>query len=573
MAADALAAIQFGREDTVLLPEGMAAGAQYQRVPEEEFWVTSLTRHGLLKNFVLAMQARGVQLGPITALGYDATHWKDTELKVFLTRASAFRCRVIANDEPRGSGILVGPSSVLTAWHVIAVAAPGRPQLPAPRIEVQFADNRRIPAVARYFSPCGNGEFEDRLPESDDEILDRNDLALLSLREPAGLHLSFAALPSEPCHCRNGAAFMLVHYPEGEYEGIVSGQFVRLPTVTGRWGHNIPNTAGGSSGGGCFDTSFLLAGLHQGRRPGGGRLVPTVRFAEDIREHLARDAIPDSVWSLDGTVTGELVVGRETFFHAYAAASRGPARVRGIWIKRADPRKDVSGLPFTHRLLDRMVARSPGARLVTISFDRLVRDLPDEIARRVAKAGFPVQPVAAAPGVGATHTEPEAMVVDRSRRLAQVIDAAARAAGVRLWLFFEHPAILFGDEHRWALAAFVDQALRLDGLRLAMAGYEPVQLPGAIFASGAEAEGEGRPGLYVEYLAGFTRRNVEDLIRKAAEGLGRPVSDERVEELAELAVAGLKATNGIFFDAWMAEEVGRRLQPELGRLASGGAAP
>lgn len=573
-AADALAAIQVGHETGALVPEGMELGARYLGIPVEEFWFDTLHNQNMLDDFVLALQARGIPIEAVQVPDHSTTHWKEEELRAFLTRATAFRCRILADGEVRGSGILVGPSSVLTAWHVIAVAPPDEEQKPAPRIEVQLVNGKRVWAGLRYHSLCGKGEYESRLPASDKEIIDRNDLVLLSLREPAGLHLNFASLPPQPCECRNRAAFMLIHYPEGRYEGIQFGKFVRVRTVTGRWGHDIIDTAPGSSGGGCFDTSYLLAGLHQGRRQGsGGRLVPTIRFADAIRDHIARDEIPDTVWSLDGTITGELVVGRETFFHAFAAAARGPARVRGLWVQRTDPRNDISGLPFSHRLLDRMIARSSSARLVTIGFEELVPDLPNEIARRVAAAGFLVETVTAVDGVGALHTEPEAMLADRSRRLALAIDAAARAAGIRLWLFFDHPRVIFGDEHRWALSAFVQQALSLDGLRLAIAGYEAMQMPGTKFNSSVEAEGEGMPGLMVEYLNGFTLLDVENLIRKAAMDMGRKVSDERVKELATAAVAGMKVTNEVFFESWMGAEVRNRLRPELSQLAEGGATP
>ncbi len=567
-AADALAAIQLGRQGGILKPEGLKCAADAVDEPVvAKFWTTMLKARSLLPDFVLALQARGVQIERVRLPSYDATHWQPGALEAFMARASLFRCQILANSQVCGSGILAGPGSVLTAWHVIAVAPPDKPQEPAPQIEVLLANGKRIGAALRYSSFCGDVEYAHQMPVSDEEIQGRNDLALLALREPAGLHLSFAALPPEPCECRDNSAFLLVHYPEGRYRGHVFGKLMQIRDLTGRWRHDILDTASGSSGGGCFDTRFQLAGLHQGRHPeSGGRLVPAGRFGKEVRQHLARDEIPDSVWSLDGTPTGELVIGREAFFFAYAAAMRGAKRVRGLWVQRTDARNDVSGLPFSRRLLDRMVARSPATRLVVIEFNELVRDLPDEIARRVAAAGVPVAPVAPLDGVAAAHAELEAVVADRSRRLATAIDTAVREAGLRLWLFFDHPKIVFGDAHRWALTAFIDQALKEDGLRLAIAGYEAMQLPGTTFQNPDEAAGDGMPGLLVEYLAGFTRLDVQNLIRSAVKDFGRGISDERVQELVDDAVAGLTATTGVFYESWMAAEVGKRLQPKLREL-------
>lgn len=157
---------------------------------------------------------------------------------------------------------------------------------------------------------------------------------------------------------------------------------------------------------------------------------------------------------------------------------RGAARVRGLWIRRVNLKHDVSGLPFSYELLDKLVARSPNARVIRVSFDTLVQDLPAEIARRAADANLQVEPPQARSGVGVDQTEPEAMIADRSRNLAQALEDKALALGITLWVFFDHPSVMFGDESRWALTAFVDQALRLKHLRVALAGYEAIQMPG-----------------------------------------------------------------------------------------------
>jgi hypothetical protein len=550
--------------------DGLRVGAAMLNQQLEETWVDALRRRGLIDAFVLALNGEGIGLTP-KEVPADDTNWPRKPTAAFLHHSDTFRCRILRNGQPSGSGVLVGPSTVLTAWHVIAVAPPKQPQQPAPRIEVELADGRRIEAAvpARFEQLSTPEEYDSRLPGDDAAFGEQNDVALLLLKEPAGIHFAFAKFASPAYAYPGRAAMALVHYPRGQDHGVAFGAFRAIRGLTARWGHNL-TAEGGSSGGGCFDTRFRLVGIHQGRRPsGGGRLVPAVRFPAALLECIAADETPDTVWSLDGTVRGDLVIGRDAFFHAYAAARRKP-RARGLWIKRTDLTRDVSGLPFSYRLLERMVARSPNVRLLRISFDAVMADLPDEIARRAAEAGFPVAAPIAQDGVGLTHTQEEAVISDRSRRLAIALEAAALAQEVQLWVYFDHPAIAFGDQPRWAIASFVDQSIRMDSLRIAIGGYEAVQMPGQQFVTPFEADGDGPPGLMIEYLTGFTRTDVRALIRRAAEDIRRTISDERVDEWTDEALHGLPHVSGVY-DGWRGTTVSERLQPRLAQLNGDGA--
>jgi hypothetical protein len=482
-AAEALARIRVGRESELPSADGLDAAADQFGVERAAFWVRMLGLKQSLATFVSALRMTGV-LDAIHRLPPEASRFDPEATKHFFDRLESFRCKVCVNGQVKGSGILVGPSSALTAWHVTAVAAPSDQQIPVPTIEVELADRRRIGAemVQTSSSPCGDNEWRGQAPRLDDEVAQCHDVALLRLKQPAGIHLAFAALASPPFELRSPASVMLVSYPNGQWKGVEYAKLRRLyPKLTARWGYDVQAALHGSSGGGCFDTSLRLAGIHQAGAVGGGRLVPLVRFDGLVRAAIEEDETPDVLWSLDGTPDTSLVVGRDAFFTGYQAAMREP-RARGVWIRRIDLTNDVSGLPFSFDLLSKLVARSVDTRLVRVSFDALVNDLPTEVARRATEAGVAVDAPAARSGVAQDQTEPEAVIADRSRLLAQALDAKARSLGVRLWVFFDHPSITFSDEPRWALTAFVDQAMRLDGLRVALAGFEAVQMPGEQFS-------------------------------------------------------------------------------------------
>lgn len=564
-AGEALAQIRVGREDEVPNAAGLDAAADLVGEDRAQFWIATLGRKGCLATFVAALRMRGLVIEAWN-LDTQKTMFDDRKLGNFLGRAETFRCKVRVGGLIKGSGILVGPSSALTAWHVTAVAGPRDVLAEQPDIDVVLADGRTIPAVMLPgSSPCGDVEWPPeggRAPKTDSEVQDCHDVALLRLKQPAGIHLTFATLASPPYEYRGPAAVVLISHPEGAWRGVEFAKLRKLRNLTARWGYDVAGNRAGSSGGGCFDTSFSLAGIHQGRTEGAGCLVPLIRFDSIVRQAIADDETPQKLWSLDGTPESGLVVGRDAFFIGYHAAMRGPPRARGVWIRRVDLKHDVSGLPFSFEILDKLVARSPDTRLIRVSFDAMVHDLPKEIARRSSDAGLQVEVPEAESGVGVDQTEPEAVVADRSRRLAQTLDGKARELGIRLWVFFDHPSVVFGDESRWALTAFVDQAIRLEYLRITLAGYEAIQMPGDQFETRFDAQGEGAPGLMVEYLTDVSELDVRNLIDAAAKDMNRMISPERVDEWTDEALKGLNPVNGRY-DSVLRTEIASRLQPRL----------
>lgn len=571
--SDALAQIRAGREDELPGADALDAAAALIGTNRGEFWVMALKNNGCLQTFALALQAKGLAVD-IWQLTAQQVHFDDEELPLFLGRAKSFRCQICVDGVVKGSGVLVGPSSALTAWHVTARDAPDKPPSLS-KIEVILADGRTIDAVqSPISSPCGDMEWPPdtgRAPKYDHEVRDRHDVALLRLKQAAGIHLSFASLASPAYEYAGPSSVVLISFPDGQWKGVEFSKLKKFRNLNSRWGYDVQGNSGGSSGGGCFDTSFALAGIHQGRAAGIGRLVPLIRFDSIVRKAIEDDETPQRLWSLDGTPNSGVVVGRDGFFVAYHAAMRGPSRVRGLWVKRVDLSRDGAGLPFSFEMLEKLVARSASTRAIRVNFETVVRDLPIEIARRAMESGIKVTVPEAKDGVAEGQSEPEAVIADRSRRLVDILNEQARQEGYRLWIFFEHPSAAFGDEARWSLGAFVDRALRVEHLRIALAGYEAVQMPGQQFEYVFDALGDGPAGLMVEYLVGVTRDDVRNVIKLASQELGVIISPERLEEWADEALDGLAPVND-YYDSELRAKIAIRLKALISKLGVKGEA-
>lgn len=567
-AADALAAIQLDSSAPRIDPAALKVAAELIHVSVEHLWAEALDAADLLASFARAMEARGVQINknPIALNGTNIPH---DQLTQFINSASSFGCRIEKDGQIVGSGILVGPTTVLTAWHVIARAAPNSPQEPWPKIEVLLSDQRRLAArvPAAYESMCGTDEYANVFPKNDLAVQDLHDVAVLKLATPAGALLGTAKLPDAPAPYRANNAILLVHYPAGKNVGIGMGSIARIRRLNARWAHTI-GTKGGSSGGGCFDSSLTLIGIHQGRDPRNrGRMVPALQFHDQLRAIVANDEAPQRMWSLDGTPQGEFVIGRQGFFEAFAMVRNNP-RVRGIRIKRTNAAGDLSGLPFSYHLTDRMTSRSPDLRLIRVSFEVVVPDVADEIARRATDAGIAVDPVAPKAGVAEDQSAPEAVGADRGRRVAAAIDRKAAELGLQAWVFIDHPSIAFSDGPRSALEAFIDASIQHENIRLIVAGYEAVSLPSQGFYEEPDPAGDGGRGLMVEFLDGFRPSDVRLFVIEAATAAGKSASPERIDAIVKDALDGLPHDNEVYAP-WVAADVAARLKAPVAKLFGG----
>lgn len=189
-------------------------------------------------------------------------------------------CRVDLDGNALGTGVLVGPRTVLTNWHVICAAlAPGA----AERLTCRFdylsrGSGGRAPGVSISlskvgvldFSPCSPAECTaepDSSPPSPVEL----DYALLELAEAIGNERGAEVLPETAPRLPDNAPLLIAQHADG-------GQ-MRLAfdtdAVIGRMHSNLrlryrTNTQPGSSGSPVFDINWQLIALHHLGDPAGG---------------------------------------------------------------------------------------------------------------------------------------------------------------------------------------------------------------------------------------------------------------------------------------------------------------
>jgi trypsin-like peptidase len=536
-AAAALRVMQAGKPRPLTL-DGFAAMADPPARTTEDMLADELEQRGLLDAFVTAMAAQGAFVASEDPAPTQTNFSEDV-----IARGRGFRARVLVGGEFRGSGCLIGPSLVLTAWHVIVTEWPDAPDAPAfPRIEVELSDHTKRRAWPKpiFFSPCTRLEFDEQLPNEDSLFSGFADIALLKLERPDGMRLGYAKLPSKVVPPVSRSAIVLFHFPNGADNFYGFGKIAKFRGITARWKHDV-SAAPGSSGGPCFNTRFDLTGVHQGRWTPHRRLVPANVFVDKIRPFVEQDIAPPVVWSLDGTSNGRLVIGRDVFFEAVAAATRPASRVRGVRVKRLDPGQGTTGLAFSLEMLTLTLARNPGThRTLRINFETLPIDLLDEIRRRARALQLDVPPAEPEiPDVRQDETTAEATANERASALAAELNGVAERGQQLIWLLFDNPPGGLTDAVRFGFEAFLAAALRQPRLRLLLTGFETVPTPGEEFSNASFADREGAPGLVVEYFGRFTAGDVEQLLSRACRDLGVTVTP------AEIALRGSQILQGV----------------------------
>ncbi|MGW4929067.1 trypsin-like serine peptidase [Agromyces sp. NPDC004153] len=564
-ADEALKAIQQNRADAPADLRALAAVAELRGADPAEFTVELLRDAGLLEAFEGAMHARGVEIGaatpraavPEAEAGFAGRLDIDEMIK-FLERAKTFRCRIEVDNTFKGSGCLVGPGLVLTAWHVVRLKGPGIDQVPEPIVTVRLADGSRHEAAIppSYASPCGDDEWNDRAPRNDAEVVSRHDVALLSLKTPAARHLGFARLPDHAPEVVSRSKVFLLDFPNGEDLELADGTTWKIRNVSSRLYHDV-KTAAGSSGGACFDHRFQLLGLHQGgvrmshqgKNVKQGRLVPLTRFRDDLAELIAADIAPRAVWHLDGQTT-QLVIGRDLFADAVAEAGKENARVRGVRVMRRRPADaDETGLGFSYRILSELLMRRGGEHVVVrIPLDQPIADLVSDISERVQRMGFTLAAVDSPGGVDAEQAAPEAAARELATRLVVAVNEAAAEAGRTVWFFIDNPSLVLVESARLQLEGLIAACLAQPRIRLVVTGLETVPLAGLEFSSPAAADGDGPAGLVVDYIGTFTRDDLLDCLTRAGEELAGGVAPGEVQLQADLALQGLASFNGAYDD-------------------------
>jgi len=469
--------------------------------------------------------AHDMAIGQVTEGGFDLT-----ELGRFAYSAKAFRCRILIDGQPMGSGAFVSPRLVLTADHVIETLTPEQ------RLEVLAEDGARYVARKVWHLPCHSDEHLGTLPPA--TAADTHaDAALLKLLHPVGRRLAVIGLPDALDPQWTGPRHLfLVHFPQGVDTGGSPGRVQRNPGDL-RLVHDIA-TEPGSSGGPGFDRGLRFVGLHQGRLRGGNnrRLVPFDRFAANaaFRDEIAADRRLLALWSLDGSPDGHLVLGRSLFVDAARALALGEVTMlAGLWVRRADT-GTATGLAFSHRILTALLhGLGVAADITLVATEQATGDL---IAAIDGQTGTDPTPPRA--GVRGDETTLTASDADRAAALMDGLGARA-AAGRQQWLFFENPPEGLGQRAQFQLEHIVRLALRIAGVQVVLAGFETYGLVDTRFESIADAQTSTRPGLLVEILDETSVADIRATLTEACQDTGLDWSPEIIRHEVEQALVGL----------------------------------
>jgi hypothetical protein len=468
--------------------------------------------------------------GQVSEGGFDLA-----ALGQFAFRAKAFRCRILIDGTAVGSGAFVAPRLVLTAAHVLESLVPGQ------RLEVLAEDGQRYAARLVWHSPCHPDEYRGALPPAiaaDTHV----DAALLKLLHPVGRRLAEIALPDtlDP-HWTGTRHLFLVHFPLGEDTGGATGRVLRNAGDL-RLVHNI-TTDPGSSGAPGFDRQLRFVGLHQGRLHGGNnrRLVPFDRFAAIpvFRTEIDADRNLRSLWSLDGSPDGHIVLGRGLFLDAVRAiALRELPMLAGIWVRRSNL-SAVTGLSFSHSILSASLrALGQEADVTLVPTDHATSDLIATIEGLVSP-GTDDEP----PASGAADTITPNADADRATALMDRLGARA-AEGRPQWLFFENPPEGLAPRALLQLEQLVRLSLHVQGVQVVLAGFETYGLVDTRFESTDDALTSTRPGLLVEILGDTPVADICATLAEACHDTGLNWTPDIIRHEVDRALVGLPQPGG-----------------------------
>lgn len=252
--------------------------------------------------------------------------------------------KILIDDQPAGTGVLIGPFHLLTAWHVVRplfnrygnewVEVAGARD----RLKVEFDDvlaalrqgralkrleRRTVKPGAAWvvkFSHCHDEELDQRLP-GDLALLDGFwDYCVIHLDEPIGQERRWAQLDARAVVPRIGEPVIIFQHPGGQPLRVDKASIQTVNGLAGRvkllrFFHDV-NAIEGSSGGPCFDKSFQLFGLHQGAWKAGSavnRGIPIARILEHCGPLLAPDPSELRIWRLEQMQRYAPVIGCDEF--------------------------------------------------------------------------------------------------------------------------------------------------------------------------------------------------------------------------------------------------------------------
>lgn len=233
-------------------------------------------------------------------------HLMKLDLQIWLDRLVETRnrvCRIEIGPRAAGTGFLVGPSAVLTNWHVVekAKAAGNLSQVRCRFDYLRLSDGSRQSGDPIALGPEGlaasgpNSPAElTATPDLPEPAPNELDFALLHLAEPAGLQpvdggtRGWITLPSGAFPLQTNDPILIVQHPDGAPMKLaMDTQSVIGPNGNGTRVRYRTNTENGSSGSPCFSMDWDPVLLHHFGDPAWG--APT--FNQGVPLNLIRAQI------------------------------------------------------------------------------------------------------------------------------------------------------------------------------------------------------------------------------------------------------------------------------------------
>ncbi len=540
--------------------------------------VLSAQKNGWLENLLDLVVSSGLEDGRIMDhLVRLRAGQGDAELQAMVNSVSAFQhphvilrgvadgirwTAKVTTGNSTGTGVLVGPNLVLTAWHVVKslfqpeLDASGhvvyRPDLAAGRERLRFQFDEFLARVRRgknlrpfrtvqvepaadwyvAHSECHEEELAQRLPANKPDLDGYWDYCLIRVKSAPGMERRWAALDARAVVPAPDDRIIVFQHPAGQPMRVDQNVVARpcdygIDPATSllRFIHRA-NALSGSSGGPCFDGSFSLFGLHQGtwQRPAPGadspalnRGVPLVAILEDIKKHgglptPAHDEVP--TWELGPANNHAPVLGHENFQGVvWRAALRGRPR---IIVLEGSP---GTGKTFMVRVLGAMLADRQHLKL-TLSAEAVGKQSALSLASTILNAAGVVEVGAGNQGMGAeAGLLSGANLFDSTasawrrdevvRRIVEGLDA--RRAGRLVWLSLTdlNAFEVQGLDARDLLLLIYEQTLSVDWLRIVLDGFRgnlPVGLREVVEVYTTSAPGSGAPLINEGDVATFLRR-------------------------------------------------------------------
>ncbi|MEP3045230.1 MAG: hypothetical protein ABJO09_15790 [Hyphomicrobiales bacterium] len=467
----------------------------------------------------------------------------------FLANADhSYRMFVFDADGFCGVATLVSSRLALTAWHVTQRSVRGQRRS---GLWVRFKHNKtRNNVLALPVElPCHESQADETCAANDissQTLREHPDVALLYLERPM---LTSCKLPQPTVTLKQGMHRVLLLHQQGPVRIDADRGGSSAPTDAATLGMEaseddparfrfdvaMAGTSPGSSGAPIFNQEYDFIGFHQGKLGGHGLAVPHAIFGEksQVTEAIDRDRKPRFIYSTNGTLSGDLVIGREDFCTAiHDVVNREPvaANLRGIWVRRLWVDK-TPGMEFTYEILRQTLAEN-GARSDVPRFVlRLaIDDLYDEIALQVlgTKAPKPKQ------GVTAAQTSDGAMFKDQAKALVAAL--VRKLDGTKekpAWLYFDNPrgGLLHGPQQQ--LEILTQVLLHEPALRFVLAGGETYALPRPQSDSPASLS---RPGIWIERMGEVRLNSLVHTVTVIDSTYGLGITEPEKRTIAELAM-------------------------------------